>query len=156
LPSGTLHALGAGIVVAEVQNPSDTTFRVFDWGRKDRDLHVAQAMQCIHFGPCDARQFEHRSESVRDGVRRTELVQCAEFRWTRVQVERDSEFELPAGRALVWMVLAGAGSIGGASFEPVALRRAQTLLLPTALAAARVRAKAGTSWLEISFPSESG
>lgn len=51
LPSGTVHALGAGVVVAEVQTPSDTTFRVFDWGRTGRALHVREALECIGFGP---------------------------------------------------------------------------------------------------------
>lgn len=46
LPSGTVHALGAGVVVAEVQTPSDTTFRFFDWGRKGRELHLDQALAC--------------------------------------------------------------------------------------------------------------
>jgi mannose-6-phosphate isomerase len=50
LPSGTCHALGGGVLVAEVQTPSDTTFRVFDWGRTDRELHLAQALECIDFG----------------------------------------------------------------------------------------------------------
>jgi mannose-6-phosphate isomerase len=55
LPSGTVHALGAGILVAEVQTPSDTTFRVFDFDRiepatgKPRELHVEQALACIDF-----------------------------------------------------------------------------------------------------------
>ena len=44
LPSGTCHALGAGILVAEVQTPSDTTFRVYDWGRSGRALHIAQGL----------------------------------------------------------------------------------------------------------------
>jgi mannose-6-phosphate isomerase len=51
LPSGTCHALGAGVLVAEVQTPSDTTFRVFDWGRTGRELHIEQALECIEFGP---------------------------------------------------------------------------------------------------------
>ncbi|HEY4330661.1 MAG TPA: type I phosphomannose isomerase catalytic subunit, partial [Phycisphaerae bacterium] len=55
LPSGTIHALGAGVLAAEVQTPSDTTYRVFDWNRlgadgKGRQLHVEQAMECIRFG----------------------------------------------------------------------------------------------------------
>ena len=49
LPSGTCHALGAGILVAEVQTPSDTTFRVWDWGRTGRELHLDQAIECIDF-----------------------------------------------------------------------------------------------------------
>lgn len=58
LPSGTVHALGAGVLVAEVQTPSDTTFRVYDWGRTGRELHIAQSMECIAFEPADgARQL---------------------------------------------------------------------------------------------------
>ena len=49
LPSGTVHALGAGVLVAEVQTPSDTTFRVYDWGRAGRELHIEQSLQCITF-----------------------------------------------------------------------------------------------------------
>src|SRR5207302_6474534 len=60
LPSGTVHALGGGVLVAEVQTPSDTTFRVFDFNRidpttgKPRTLHVQQALQCIDFEPINA------------------------------------------------------------------------------------------------------
>ena len=54
LPAGTVHALGKGVVVAEVQTPSDTTYRVTDWGR-GREIHVEQSMQCIRFDQeCDA------------------------------------------------------------------------------------------------------
>jgi len=54
IPSGRIHALGAGIVLLEIQQNSDTTYRVFDWNRKDksgkpRDLHIEQALQCIDF-----------------------------------------------------------------------------------------------------------
>jgi len=53
LESGTVHALGAGVVVAEVQTPSDTTFRVYDWaseyGRAGRELHIEQAIECASF-----------------------------------------------------------------------------------------------------------
>lgn len=49
LPSGTVHALGAGVLVAEVQTPSDTTFRLYDWGRVGRELHVEAAIACSSF-----------------------------------------------------------------------------------------------------------
>ena len=48
LPAGVVHALGAGLVIAEIQTPSDTTYRVTDWGR-GREIHVERSMQCIHF-----------------------------------------------------------------------------------------------------------
>ena len=56
LPAGRLHAIGAGSLLIEIQQNSDTTYRAFDWNRTDtatgtkRDLHVEQAIQCIDFG----------------------------------------------------------------------------------------------------------
>jgi mannose-6-phosphate isomerase len=54
VPAGTVHGLGAGLLIAEIQTPSDTTYRVFDWNRADetgkpRQLHVAEALESIHF-----------------------------------------------------------------------------------------------------------
>src|ERR1043166_7595472 len=54
LPSGRVHAIGAGLVIFEIQQNSDTTYRVFDWNRagldgKPRELHVAQSLQSIDF-----------------------------------------------------------------------------------------------------------
>ncbi|MHC4294675.1 MAG: type I phosphomannose isomerase catalytic subunit [Planctomycetota bacterium] len=48
LPAGTVHALGAGVVIAEVQTPSDTTYRVTDWSR-GREIHVERSLQCVRF-----------------------------------------------------------------------------------------------------------
>jgi mannose-6-phosphate isomerase len=54
LPAGRLHAIGGGVLLVEIQQNSDTTYRVFDWNRVDetgkaRELHVDQALQCIDF-----------------------------------------------------------------------------------------------------------
>jgi len=54
IPAGTVHALGKGVRVAEIQQPSDITYRIFDWNRTDangmpRELHVAEAIDAIHF-----------------------------------------------------------------------------------------------------------
>ena len=54
LPAGRLHAVGAGILLIEIQQNSDTTYRVFDWNRLDdkgkpRQLHIDQALQCVDF-----------------------------------------------------------------------------------------------------------
>ncbi len=58
LPSGTVHALGAGVMVLEVQTASDTTFRVYDWareyGRQGRALHVDEALACAIIGAAPA------------------------------------------------------------------------------------------------------
>ena len=53
LPAGTAHSIGAGLLIAEIQTPSDTTYRVFDWNRVDdtgkaRELHIEEALESIH------------------------------------------------------------------------------------------------------------
>lgn len=75
VPSGRLHAIGAGLLIFEIQQNSDTTYRVYDWGRlgldgKPRPLHVEQSLKCIDFTDTAPALGE-----ARDGV----LVTCAHF-----------------------------------------------------------------------------
>src|SRR6059058_5596081 len=67
LPSGRLHALGAGNLLIEVQQNSDTTYRVFDWNRvddkdKQRQLHIDQALQCIDFEDVQPKLIQSEGE----------------------------------------------------------------------------------------------
>lgn len=66
IPGGTVHAIGAGLVIFEIQQNSDTTYRVFDWNRlgldgKPRALHPEQSMQALNFElpPCRPQRLEH-------------------------------------------------------------------------------------------------
>jgi mannose-6-phosphate isomerase len=63
LPSGRVHAIGAGLVIFEIQQNSDTTYRVFDWNRvgldgKPRELHVAQSLASIDFNDFEPKLVE--------------------------------------------------------------------------------------------------
>src|SRR2546423_10189045 len=72
LPSGRVHAIGAGLVIFEIQQNSDTTYRVFDWNRvgldgKPRELHVAESLASIDFAdfePGLAPRKHHSGEQV--------------------------------------------------------------------------------------------
>jgi mannose-6-phosphate isomerase len=82
IPAGTVHALGAGLMVAEIQQASDCTFRLFDWNRVDADgkarpLHISQALDVIDFqrGPVS---FAKRQSSNNPGM--LSLVDCDKFR----------------------------------------------------------------------------
>jgi mannose-6-phosphate isomerase len=80
IPSGRLHAIGEGNVIIEVQQNSDTTYRVFDWNRvgldgKPRELHVEQSLKCIDFSDVDP--VLDRGKSL--------LAECEHFRVSRVQ-----------------------------------------------------------------------
>ncbi len=92
IPAGRLHAIGRGIVLAEFQQPSDTTFRVYDWNRRDkagqaRPLHLEEAMACMRFGreaTDDARAAVVLQEP---GVRVENLVRCEHFWLDRVKLD---------------------------------------------------------------------
>ncbi|MBU0717458.1 MAG: class I mannose-6-phosphate isomerase [Planctomycetes bacterium] len=158
LPSGTIHALGAGVTVAEIQTPSDVTYRVYDWDRVDpstgapRELHVERAMECISYdtSPIPIEHPEHVGD-VWTSV--TSLVRCESFVVERVRATEGLERELGSGEFVIWMVLEGRGQImcKGHS-EPVEFGRGDTVLLPAGLNDARFKTLDDCMWLEVSVP----
>lgn len=120
LPSGTCHALGAGVVVAEVQTPSDTTFRLFDWGREGRALHLKEALACVDAGPAPAPTRVQPGES-RGRLEENEFFSIDEVRGaTGLQ------------GCTVVMVVAGHGRLSQGSAAPVNLAPGTTVLVPHA------------------------
>jgi len=150
LPSGTCHALGAGVLAAEVQTPSDTTFRVYDWGRTGRELHIEEALACIDFGPPPEASTPTHLEGPYATIDR--LVSCEYFRIDRVQVEAGMHEGLTHEQPRVWMILEGAGTISGDFGETVTLPKGRTVYLPPKLSNATLTADAAMTWLEVSFP----
>ncbi|HOD84939.1 MAG TPA: class I mannose-6-phosphate isomerase [Phycisphaerae bacterium] len=144
LPAGTVHALGAGVVVAEVQTPSDTTYRVTDWGR-GREIHVEQSMRCIRVGldPPGARASDPDS------------VDMAAFRVRRRRLDAGAPLDLPPGRLVAAMVLAAAPGThvrhAGGVLPRVDLAAGDTVLLPAALQAVQVVAGGPGLLLEITL-----
>lgn len=156
LPSGTCHALGAGIVVAEVQTPSDTTFRLFDWGREGRELHIDAALECIATAPPVDPAVEKRSHVAGIFTTVSRLVLCEHFRIEKVRMVESFEQEIPYDQPVVWMVLKGKGRISdgqkGKQFADVAFQAGETLLLPAGMEDARIALDQDTIWLDVTFP----
>jgi len=151
LQSGTVHALGAGLLVAEVQTPSDTTFRVFDWNRltaegKPRTLHIEEALACIHFGPSADKAL---SGSPTLGASR--LAECEHFTIDRVEMPHNVQRPLGAEMA-VWIILQGQGVITAEGCLPTAFARGDTLLMPPGMMGAQVKTIANTALLEVKVP----
>lgn len=128
LPSGTVHALGAGVLVAEVQTPSDTTYRVYDWGRTGRELHIEQSMACIAFEPAQGPRVLPR-QGV--GV-------LSDTEYFRLEGERLSAGAMWSGAcdASLPRVIMAVGTSAELSWQGGALRvpRGATALIPAALA----------------------
>jgi len=133
VPSGRLHALGKGLLIYEIQQNSDTTYRVFDWNRvgldgKPRELHVEQSLKCIDFSDVDP--VLDRGQSL--------LAECEHFRVSRVQTGH----AVREGRFRLIMPITGV-QWAGETLAPGGLA-----LLPVSA----VKAEPEGEWLEIEMP----
>ena len=156
LPSGTVHALGAGCLVAEVQTPSDTTYRVYDFKRVDpstgeeRQLHVEQALDCIDFSgkqPPEPR----KSHTAGFFTTVTRLVRAPQFTIEKVRMNEGVEQMIPYEQPVVWIVLAGKVELTSGR-ETITAGPGTTVLLPAMMENAKVTARTDAQWLEVTFP----
>jgi mannose-6-phosphate isomerase len=108
-PAGTIHAIGAGIVLAEIQQHSDATFRLFDFGRH-RQLHEDSAVAVSDAGPAQAQPGLRRLTAAR-----TALTACPAFVLERIDLPANSSWVLNASRETWILVIEGNATIGSTS-----------------------------------------
>lgn len=152
VPAGTVHAIGAGIALAEVQETSDTTYRIYDWGRVDKDgrprpVHLDQALAVTRFGFTPRGPVRPETRSVGAGVQRAALVDCPSFAVDLVELDGPraagsgaSFTDSTDGVALVYVVLGGAGTLR-ADGKTSRLRAGDTWLVPAACASLTIEAR---------------
>lgn len=145
VPSGRLHAIGAGLVIFEIQQNSDTTYRVFDWNRpgldgKPRALHVEESLQCIDFTDTAPAM------GTADG---SVLVNCPYFIVERVELGEHSSMKW--GRAGEFSVLTVVD--GSITWEGAPFRAGDFALVPAALTAKErgIQTERGTVLLKTGF-----
>jgi len=154
-PAGMVHSLGSGVVVFEVQQNSDVTFRLFDWNHidpttgKPRPLQVEQALDCIDFGPCPGGLVLPLVEETAPVICER-LFHCDYFWLWRLRGE------LPfmvgaAGVPSVLVCIDGEGEIedGGGINEA---RKGDVFLLPAVLGQCTFRPRGPVNVLEIEIP----
>jgi mannose-6-phosphate isomerase len=106
VPAGTIHAIGAGIVLAEIQQRSDTTFRLFDYGRQ-RELHEDSAVAVSDAGP-----IQTQPGSLRLSKARTVLIASPHFVVERIDLSANSSWTLDADQETWILVIEGRALIG--------------------------------------------
>ena len=151
LPSGRVHALGAGIVIFEIQQNSDTTYRVFDWNRlgldgKPRALHLEQALQSIDFSDTEPALVPWAT--TRDGGFETRrLVEDPLFRITEWSGAGGARDPRGARQPALLGVVRGRLRLTGGGRETV-LPAGSFALLPAALGPTRIETVDGpATWL---------
>ncbi|AWI25700.1 type I phosphomannose isomerase catalytic subunit [Flavobacterium pallidum] len=132
LETGTVHAIGAGLVIAEIQQTSDITYRIYDFERKDasgnpRQLHVEEALEAINYNPVDAQK--HYSKITNES---NTLVDCQYFTTNLIPLEGKKEIHQDGNSFRVFMCTQGNFSLatGRKKFE---YKTGDTVLVPAGL-----------------------
>lgn len=154
VPAGTVHALGPGIVLAEIQQQSNQTFRFHDWGRTDsngqpRPLHLEESLACTDYQRGPVNPVKPVPLAVRDHAFE-ELVRCPYFVIRRHLTV--NEFTVPNdGRFRILMTLEGQGMLE-TDESAVTLKQGGTVLLPASCPESRILPQCRMTVLEILQP----
>ena len=153
LPSGRVHALGAGSVIFEIQQNSNTTYRVFDWNRvgldgNPRELHIPEAMAAIDFADFEPDLVNTEFEG--DDVRKRTIVEDALFTVENWKIAEGASTSPANGHCQVVALLTGSADVSGNGVS-TRLSPGQFCVLPAALQTRSIHAHE-TSELLISTP----
>ena len=134
IPSGMLHAIGEGILLAEVQQSSNSTYRVFDYMRRDkngnlRELHVKKAVDVMNLSVTDVDfSAEGKPEKIGD-AEKTYLTGCEYFSMTKVTVDGSFSDNADEKSFVSLLVLDGNGTLK-TSQQEIALKKGASIFIP--------------------------
>lgn len=155
VPPGTIHALLAGAVVAEIQQNSNVTYRVYDWNRVDDDgnsrpLHVDKALDVINFDMEEPSAARRKLLETNSELERVELARSPHFIVEEIKLARDARYrDICDGSSLeIWGCIEGRCAVewNGA---PVNFERVRFVLLPAALGDFTISAKQDSRLLRV-------
>lgn len=141
LPAGRVHAIGAGNLLAEIQESSDITYRIYDYDRRDahgnpRELHTEQAKDAIDYTFYEEYKSAPADPSLADAV----IAECSHFKVDRLLLDREMPLTFSDSSFTVLMCLEGEAVIDyEAGAMPV--KAGETVLLPAALTSVLLKGK---------------
>jgi mannose-6-phosphate isomerase len=151
LPSGRVHAIGAGLVIFEIQQNSDTTYRVFDWNRvgldgKPRELHIAQSLASIDFN--DFEPMLVQSKFAGKEIKTRPLVEDPLFNVEAVETKNGARLDLKSHKLQIITAVRGQFEVRNNSIS-VGLSAGQFCLIPACLERTEVVAKSDAMFLRV-------
>ena len=133
---GTIHAIGGGILLAEVQENSNVTYRVYDYGRRDkngrlRELHVEKALSVMRFDASPTVRQRQRIVQYRPGVARELIGRCRYFQVERLQINRQCVLPRSEETFCTLLITAGEGGLT-AEGHRLPVRKGDSVFAPAA------------------------
>ncbi|MGX7668137.1 type I phosphomannose isomerase catalytic subunit [Flavobacterium pedocola] len=142
LETGTIHAIGAGIVIAEIQQTSDITYRIYDWDRVDaegnsRELHIDLALEAITYDVVNAKRRYSNAINVSNPA-----VHCDYFTTNVLPLDGKAQFRKNGDSFTVFVCAEGEFSVVTGSGSEYSFRQGDTILMPAILTDFEVVGKA--------------
>lgn len=159
IPAGLIHAIGDGILLAEIQQNSDTTYRVYDWGRvgldgKPREMHVKQSLDVIDFEQKHSKELAKGISKEFDGYKITEFVRNKYFVLQELEIRSIYKQTDRKGYEL-YVCVEGNGFVeyedSNRVVKTVAIERGKSFMIPSSLNAYSLYGNQGTIKLMKSF-----
>jgi len=153
IPSGRVHALGPGILLAEIQQTSDTTYRIYDWDRVDqegkpRELHTDLALEAIDFNPVDSYRTNYRHVVNKPST----LVDCPFFTTNLIEIDRETGKDYSTKDSFViYICVEGKAEIRTGE-ESVSLTTGEVVLLPAIIEGVSIVPDPNIKILEVYIP----
>ena len=132
IPAGQIHTIGAGNLLVEIQQSSDITYRVWDYGRRDADgnlrqLHIQEAREALNYAAHDCHV--HDFPLIGEGM--TRLVRCHDFDVCRLDVTDGYDLELPQPHSFIAMFcVKGSLALRVEGMPPQSIKQGELVLLP--------------------------
>lgn len=145
---GRVHAIGAGVLLAEIQQTSDITYRIYDWDRKDdfgneRELHTDLAIDAIGFDMEDNFRVSYEKTSNQSNP----MVSCQYFTTNFLKVDKALQKENTYDSFVIYICVEGEAEIKTANHSEV-VKKGETILLPAALRSYQILSQ-GATLLEV-------
>ena len=139
IESGTVHAIGEGILLAEIQESSDLTYRLYDYNRRDkngnlRELHFGKSVQVLNMNPIGDTSQKPRYVRYFYGCSREMLCRCKYFETEKIQVTKGFSFSVMKNSFQVLLCTNGEGGLEtDGSNRPLRFQKGSCIFLPAGL-----------------------
>jgi mannose-6-phosphate isomerase len=153
IPAGTLHNIGKGILLAEIQQSSDLTYRINDFGRKgddglERELHLDESMDALNFSK--EEKFESRFDRIENDA--ISIVDSPYFKTNRLTLDKDFELNYPSDDSFrILICIEGKGELKG-DFETLKMEKGDCFLIPAVLNSLQLKPSDNIELLECQIP----
>ncbi len=155
---GTVHTLGPGSVIVETQQQSDTTYRLYDYGRP-RELHLKEGLAAVKEKVRSGKVIRPAPQQVNGSNRHSSLVEAPYFVVDMFELKTPHDFGTRdrAGKSSVEIMVAveGCGTVEAAGWEPVTFAKGDAVVVPASVGEFRVRPQWAVEFLRAAVPGES-